>query len=165
MYYCRWFLPNVWVCVVLPPSKSSFGVVGVKDRCAYFSCPFCYLLDKSRKKHTHLDDIVVYYSSRTFGEFFLSVCGQLFSYWSKNSASYYFYTVFENWPKKSHFKLPSFVGHFLIFLNTVILFVLKNGPKNSFQLRDIFSIFLNTVIHFTINSKASINHEIFKALF
>ena len=96
---------------------------------------------------------------------FLSVCGQLFSYWSKNSASYYFYTVFENWPKKSHFELPSFVGHFLIFLNTVILFVLKNGPKNSFQLRDIFFIFLNTVIHFTINSKASINHGIFKALF
>ena len=164
MNYCRWILPNVCVCVLLPPSKSSFGVVGVKDRCAYFSCPFCYLLDKSRKKHTSWWHSRLY-SSRTFGEFFLSVCGQLFSYWSKNSTSYYFSTVFENGPKKSHFELLSFVRHFLMFLNTVILFVLKNEPKNSFLLRDIFFIFLNTVIHFTINSKASINHEIFKALF
>ena len=91
MYYYRRILTIVGVCVLLPPSKSSFGDVGVKDRCAYFSCPFCYLLDKSRKKHTswwHSRRLLSYIRG-----IFLSVCGQLFSYWSKNSASYYFFTV------------------------------------------------------------------------
>ena len=103
-------LRSLWICVLLPPLKSSFRsiwrrVTGVKDRCAYFSCPFCYLLDKSRKKHTswwHSRRLLSYIRG-----IFLSVCGQLFSYWSKNSASYCFFTVFENWSKKSHFEFYS----------------------------------------------------------
>ena len=144
--------------------KSSFGVVGVKDRCAYFSCPFCYLLDKSRKKHTSWWHSRLLLFSYIRG-IFLSVCGQLFKLLVKKFRFLLPFHCIWKLAKKSHFELLSFVRHFLIFLNTVILFVLKNELKNSFLLRDIFSIFLNTVIHFTINSKASINHEIFKALF
>ena len=157
-------MPTLWICVLYPPLKSSFGVVGVKDRCAYFSCPFCYLLDKSRKKHTSWWHSRLLLFSYIRG-IFLSVCGQLFKLLVKKFRFLLLFHCIWKLAKKVSFWIIIVRETFSHVSKHCDTFCTRNGPKNSFQLRDHFSIFLNTVIHFTINSKASINHEIFKALF